>query len=661
MCSRVVVFGHSAGLGDSRQTYVLSELSFGDRSVVTVPGSMWRNLLSVFLAVTLGVFSTPSMAHGQDEAADPQQQGYPQNWPQPQDPNAQDTAGDEQHGVARLSIVQGDVNVKRGDNNELVAAVTNAPVMMQDRLQTSPGSRAEVELDYANLIRLAPNTDLGFADLQYRHFQVQLGAGTIIYRVLRDSSAQAEVDTPSIAFRPEGQGEYRIAVLEDGATQITVRSGQAEIFSERGSQRLSAGRTVLVRGNPRGNPRSNPSDPEFQAAYDLPRDQFDDWSATRDRGLLASRSYANVSRDIYGADDLDAYGNWVPSQYGQVWEPRTTASDWSPYSDGEWSWQPYYGWTWVDSAPWGWAPYHYGRWFWNGGHRWCWWPGAVGARYLWSPAQVGFFGVVGGVGLGFAGLGWVALAPFEVGHPWWGRYGDRDGYGYGGYGRGDVRSWRGANITAMYRNAAIRGGAMTAGYNGFDGPHRRFSPATRAQLGGASLFYGQVPVSPTRTSYQFSGRQANSNPRLASAGSRQFFYHQQPRTGVNGYGGFRGAEQASGGSYAPPTTPSGGGWQRFGDPGTGSVSGQGFGGTREQSGWHHFGAASPSAPEQGNTRSYDGGYTPQSFGGSRPSYGDSSTPRYSAPPSSFHGGGERGGSHDASRGGHSSSGGHHGR
>ena len=161
--------------------------------------------------------------------------------------------------------------------------------------------------------------------------------------------------------------------------------------------------------------RGDSSDPEFQMADQPAPDQFDDWSANRDRQLLASQSYQHVSRDIYGADDLDAYGNWVPSQYGDVWEPRSLSADWAPYSTGQWVWEGYYGWTWVDDAPWGWAPYHYGRWFRNPGYGWCWWPGSIGSSYFWSPALVGFFGWGGGgISVGLGGIGWVALAPFEI-------------------------------------------------------------------------------------------------------------------------------------------------------------------------------------------------------------------------------------------------------
>ena len=47
-----------------------------------------------------------------------------------------------------------------------------------------------------------------------------------------------------------------------------------------------------------------------------------------------------------------------------------------PYTTGSWTLDPFYGWTWVDTAPWGWAPYHYGRWVFVNGF-WAWAPGPV--------------------------------------------------------------------------------------------------------------------------------------------------------------------------------------------------------------------------------------------------------------------------------------------
>ncbi len=678
---------------------------------------MSRSFLFVLLAAAVMVFCVePGKAQfarapsayppaQYQQQAPPQSQYPPQGYSEVQQPaDAPDTAADEQHGVARISVVQGDVNVKRGDNGQLEAAAVNAPLMARDHLQTSPGSRAEIELDYGNLIRLGPNTDVGLADLQYHRYQVQLGAGTVIYRVLRDAKSQVEIDTPSIAVRPLTEGEYRISVLDDGTTQITVRSGQAEIDGPRGSERLDTGRTTLVRGDP--------SDPEFQTTYEIPRDQLDDWSANRDRDLLASQSYQHVSPDISGADDLDAYGNWVPSQYGQVWAPQAPQPDWSPYSYGQWTWENYYGWTWVDNAPWGWAPYHYGRWFWNTGYGWCWWPGALRARYAWSPALVGFFGW-GGAGLGWAGIGWVALAPFEICHPWW-------GHGFYGGGRfgfnrydGD-HFWRNADIGRMYRNANFRGGSMAAAYSGFGGPGQRFHAATRAQITNATFFRGQVPVAPTNNAFRFSNRPAVANTRLTARANRRFFQTPQSRFGSSGrspYSRGPGSQFAApqhgiapnmqgrvAGQGSPAAQTQGrqpnGGWQRFGDPRNPSTLRQGFTSGSEESGWHRFGQPPQrSAPpvNYGSRGRFSAPATPRYATPSTPRYSEPQMPRYStpspsyrapamphystphysaphysAPSNSWHGGGgSRGGggggsSHGGGGGGHSS-GGHRGR
>lgn len=427
--------------------------------------------------------------------------------------HAQDESGDDpSHSVARISLIQGEVNVQRGDSGELVAAALNAPLQAQDHLQTADGSRAEIQFDSSNMVRLGAGTDLGLANVAYRQYQMQLAAGTVEYRVLRDQNANAELDTPSISIRPQERGEYRVSVEPDGTTTVTVRSGRAEIYSPRGSQTLSAGRTMLARGSQ--------SDPEFQMESAIPRDQFDDWNHNRDQDLLRSRSYQNVATDVYGAEDLDPYGSWVSSSYGNVWAPRVAAG-WAPYQSGRWVWEDYYGWTWVSYDPWGWAPYHYGRWFWNGGHGWCWWPGPRYQRYYWRPALVAFFGFGGGgVSIGFGNVGWTALAPYEAWHPWYGRH------AWGGY-RNQVII-NNINIYNSYRNARFNNGVVYTQFNRFGQGHGAFLSANGAQIRGASLVRGGLPVTPTRASLAFVNRTPAATPhRFAAAQNQRFFSRQR--------------------------------------------------------------------------------------------------------------------------------------
>src|ERR1700674_294023 len=58
--------------------------------------------------------------------------------------DAENASDAQQHGVARVSLPEGDVSVQRGDNGEWVAATINSPISQDDRVSSSEKSRAEL-------------------------------------------------------------------------------------------------------------------------------------------------------------------------------------------------------------------------------------------------------------------------------------------------------------------------------------------------------------------------------------------------------------------------------------------------------------------------------------------------------------------------------------
>src|SRR5689334_19540263 len=66
-------------------------------------------------------------------------------------------------GVARISLMDGDVTVRRGDSGEWVAGVINAPLLTDDRIATGQNSRAEVQFDAANILRIGGNAEIHLA------------------------------------------------------------------------------------------------------------------------------------------------------------------------------------------------------------------------------------------------------------------------------------------------------------------------------------------------------------------------------------------------------------------------------------------------------------------------------------------------------------------
>ncbi len=590
--------------------------------------------------------------------------------------HAQD-ADDQQRGVARISLINGEVSVRRGDASEWVAGVVNAPLMADDRIATAPNSRAEVQFDASNLIRIGGNAEVHLAQLESGRYQVEVARGTVTYVVLRPSSANAEVNTPTVSVRPSKQGVYRISVSEAGETEVAARSGEVEVFTPRGSQWVTSGQMMVARGTS--------ADPEFQIVNALPIDDWDRWNQSRDRAMLQSPSYQYVPQGVYGAEDLDTYGTWTDvAPYGHVWRPTVVGANWAPYSSGRWVWEDWYGWTWVSYDPWGWAPYHYGRWFYGDGLGWCWYPGVYGRHHYWSPALVGWFGFGGrgGVGFGFGNIGWVPLAPYETFHPWWGR-----GYYGGGFNRGiNITN---INVSNVYRNARYGNAVSGVSYNDFrSGRFNGISRFSGAQIGQAGVIRGQMPIAPSRSNLQFSDRAAAHVPR--DTGNRQFFSTQRAGSSVQrvpfeqqrqafdrsgggnagnfnapGRAGMPGATRQSAGpvgQQSPAATQRGGfgsmgentrppsaqpanrgGWQRFGEPARGQADpgGRQFGSNSAvPNNRPQTAAPADRAPQnRGNWQRFgDPGNAPRQAappprsefqgGGGNPNY---SSPRYSAP------------------------------
>ena len=285
-------------------------------------------------------------------------------------------------GVARISLIQGAVAVQRGDSASPVAAAINAPVLGADYVTTGDGARAEIQFDGSTSVRLGAGVQMRLTHLDAADRELQLAAGTIDVRLLRGTDGRSQVDTPSVSIRPRATGSYRVSVDASGRTEVTVRSGSADVVTPQGAQVLAPGTTLLAQGT-----SANPSISSSGAIADDDFDRFNRDRDDRQERALASAAY--TAPGVAGIDDLDTYGRWVTDAgYGRVWVPTAVASSWAPYRDGRWVWEEGYGWTWLGYEPWGWAPYHYGRWYHSTAYGWCWYPER--SFVAWRPAIVAF-------------------------------------------------------------------------------------------------------------------------------------------------------------------------------------------------------------------------------------------------------------------------------
>jgi len=430
-------------------------------------------------------------------------------------------------------MIHGDVSTQRGDSGDWSAAVLNQPVVNGDKVSTGADARAEVQLDFANILRLGSNAQANISNFTHKYIQIQLAQGLADYSVFNESEAEPEIDAPNVAVHPAHKDVVlRIEVLSDEDSIVIVRKGEAQISTPQGIAEIKEGEMATVRGSG--------ADAVYKISAAPERDDWDRWNNDRDRMIHNSEAWRHTNKYYVGSEDLDAHGRWENApDYGQVWVPDEP-EDWAPYRDGNWVWEPDYGWTWVGDEPWGWAPYHYGRWMWYGG-AWAWWPGPVwGAgfyRPFWAPAYVSFFGFGGGwgVGFGWGGFGWLPIGPCDPFFPWWGGYGGRFG----------VVNITNINITNINRFGGIAplhngtrfsnlarihdphiGRALsTVGAGKFGAGPLRGVAATRTQLSGARMMTGNLPVVPTHASLSASGRAAAPST-IHNAASRRFFGRQ---------------------------------------------------------------------------------------------------------------------------------------
>jgi hypothetical protein len=556
--------------------------------------------LAVLSILTLGL--TPANTQGQ--APPPPSSSNQQDDPYAPSSQSNSSADAPAPGVARVSFIHGDVSSQRGDNSEWVAVTLNSPISPGDRVATGQNSRAELQLDYADILRMSGGATANITSLSRTGIQVQIGQGLVTYSVLNGSEANAEIDTPNAAIHPSGPGQYRILVSSDSETMVIIRQGSADVSTPQGSTHIDQGQMITIAGT---------DSPQYKTSSAYAKDDWDTWNDERSHRTTNAESWHKTDRYYTGSEDLDPYGTWseVPD-YGPVWTPSSTDPDWAPYRDGRWVYEPYYGWTWVSAEPWGWAPYHYGRWF-VYGDRWVWWPGPVvgypGYYPIWAPAYVSFFGFGGGgfgigFGFGFGRFGWLPCGPGDWFHPWFGGFGGRFNSvnitninnfhnGFRPLAGEGFRGRQFSNVHEALSNNRVRGGVSSMAGNEFGrgavSSHQEHMSA--ASFRGGSAMTGKMPVTPSKESFSPSGRSANPSTVRSAGNSSQHFFSggsrsnstvagtQGSRSSGNANTGNRGESSfggnRSGGTSSASAESGRSSWQKFTPPQSGGANDRG--------------------------------------------------------------------------------------
>jgi len=294
---------------------------------------------------------------------------------------------------ARLSHVEGSVQVLQGDETAFEQAVPNMPLGEGSRVQTGDDGRAEVQFENGSVARLTPKSSMTLAQIERgpegaAETRVELLSGLGYFELHPRGGENSLVFGPNTIVPVDGSAVVRVN-MDSNPVEMSVFDGKVHVTS--GSQfavDVHANETI----------RFDATDAaRYFLAEEVVADSWDGWNNDRDQALAqqamkrteASQAAANSGGGM-GWSDLDQNGNWYSMPgYGNVWAPYGMSAGWDPYGSGYWG---YYGggYTWISGYPWGWLPYRCGGWNYFNSFGWG-----------WMPTGCGGYGGYGGYGGGY--------------------------------------------------------------------------------------------------------------------------------------------------------------------------------------------------------------------------------------------------------------------
>ncbi|MGE5172369.1 MAG: DUF6600 domain-containing protein [Betaproteobacteria bacterium] len=392
-------------------------------------------------------------------------------------------------GYMRISLIDGDVQIKTPDAGDWGPASINVPLLEGDQIWVPQEGRVELQLNTGSYIRLDQNSALQILSLDRDSSQFYLSQGHAYLFYDAPRGGVIQIDTPDASTRAFDRAIFRIDMSDEYQyTDVAVYKGYVETENRVGRTRINAGEMLTVGQNTNG-----------EVAPIGPPDEWETWNKSRNDRMLARRDassrYLPPELRAYSYD-FDAGGRWVEvPDYGYCWTPTVIiGAGWAPYRFGRWAWIGG-DYVWVSYDPWGWAPYHYGRWAFVASIGWFWVPPVAGAVY-WGPGYVGWV-TTGDY------VGWVPLAPGEI-------Y-----YGRGYYGPHSVNittiNVNQVNITNVYKNVYINNGVTVVNRNTFATASPKIVSVNQRIIQQQiftknNISVGTPAIKPTKASYFASSR-----------------------------------------------------------------------------------------------------------------------------------------------------------
>jgi hypothetical protein len=308
--------------------------------------------------------------------------------------------------IVRLSSVEGQVQMDRGNAEGLERAILNTPIVEGTRLVTGSDGLAEVEFENESALRITDNSEVKFSQLLMNDAGAKINQFEVVKGTVYLDAASKGDDVYRVKVGDTSLVAHRDTVMRISATpeQLKVAVFKGDVQLEGGSQPVSIKKKETLTVDATDTAKYSVTNGTETVRYDAWNKEREDYKKT----YAENAGYGGPNRG-FGLQDLNYYGDFFyASGYGYAWQPYGFAGsmlNWDPYSNGAWMFYPGMGYSWISAYPWGWLPFHYGSWAFINGAGWAWLPGG-GYNGTW---YAGNFLAVPKITR--APAGWTAAAP----------------------------------------------------------------------------------------------------------------------------------------------------------------------------------------------------------------------------------------------------------
>src|SRR5947209_8882987 len=178
--------------------------------------------------------------------------------------------------IVRLSYLDGDVELDKGDGRGFSTAYLNMPVTQDSKLWARDG-QAEVEFEDGSSIRLTPDTIVAFNDLSLdnnggRNSSVELQQGTAYFDVRRRDSDHFQLQFGREQVQLLKSARFRVDA-DKSHYEVAVMSGEIQVSSASGTE-------VAVKKDE--SIRLDNDDPDrYYLAKGVDTETYDSWDSDR--------------------------------------------------------------------------------------------------------------------------------------------------------------------------------------------------------------------------------------------------------------------------------------------------------------------------------------------------------------------------------------------